>query len=86
MTATSLHVSQICEILLSRSEQNQNRILHVLIMPHFSKGVVRSLASELGPVQYIAALIAGCTISADFRKLQTVAGMMVIYICVIVQQ
>ena len=40
----------------------------------FSKGIARALTSELGPVQYIASIIAGCTITADFRKLQSVAG------------
>ena len=50
-----------------------SKIIYI-IHGFFSKGVVRSLASELGPVQYIAAMLAGCTISADFRKLQSVAG------------
>ena len=44
-------------------------------MSYFSKGIVRAFSSQLGAVHYIAALIAGCTISADFRKLQSVAGM-----------
>ena len=40
-----------------------------------NKGVIKALTKQLGIIQYMAALIANCRISADYKKLQSVAGL-----------
>ena len=39
-----------------------------------NKGVIRAMTKELGAIQYLTVLYSACTISANFRKFQNVAG------------
>ena len=39
-----------------------------------NKGVIRAMTKELGAIQYLSVLFSACTISANFRKFQNVAG------------
>ena len=39
-----------------------------------NKGVIRAMTKELGAIQYLTVLFSACTISANFRKFQNVAG------------
>ena len=40
-----------------------------------NKGVIRAMTKELGAIQYLSVLYSACTISANFRKFQNVAGL-----------
>ena len=63
--------------MLERQEGSEGRLYTKLTNSFVkNKGVVRSMVSELGIVQYLVALLANATISSSFKKLQLFSGIM----------
>ena len=62
---------------LETEEGSEGRLYTKLANSHVkNKGVVRSMVSELGIVQYLVALLSNTTISSSFKKLQLYSGIM----------
>ena len=62
---------------LETEEGSEGRLYTKLANSHVkNKGVVRSMVSDLGIVQYLVALLSNTTISSSFKKLQLYSGIM----------